>query len=137
MQSFLQYRNLGRRLRDEYKSNKVSALSSRVDSGFSSVVDCQHYADKDIEKALNPDDPGRLFPSPNQPTEKWSKKDISPRGALAHLDSSIANCTDGVEVRHDETKGTGEKNFVVVSDMSNELNPRQWANSIRIWATYV
>lgn len=137
MQSFFQNRTLGRRLREEYNGNKASALSSRSDSGFSSVVDCQHYPDKDIERALNPDDPGRLFPAPAQQTRTWSNQDLSPRGALAYLDTSIANCTDGVEVRHDKTKGADKKIFVVLSDTSNDLNPQKWEKSIRIWATCV
>ena len=137
MQSYFQYRNLGRRLRDEHKSNRVSALSSKLDSGFSSTVDCQHFADKDIEKSLTVETPDQLFSPLSQSTETGPNEVSSSNSSVACVDISVANCTHGIEVRDDKTKSKNEKVFVVLPDVNNEMSPRKWARSIRIWATCV
>lgn len=137
MQSFFQYRKLGRRLREEHKFNKVSALSSRADSCLSSVIDFQYTIDTDIEKAQNHNNPSQLSPSQPQSIAITSNDAVSSDDILARFDTSVANYTDGVDVREDSTKGKGEKIFVVVPDMDQEMNPRKWAKSIRLWATWV
>jgi hypothetical protein len=151
MQSVLQYRSLGRRLRLEYESNQeklIAVSSSTQDSGTLSLVDYQQTLSKEIENALTVDakfrnagDGKETQPgfSPTQASSPELRSSTTSKPGLSRRDLTLACSIEGVNVRERSSIETDDEKVFVVGVGSNDhgFNPRNWTRSYRIWATCV
>lgn len=150
MQSVLQYRRLGRRLRLEYENNleKLIALSSSTqDSGTPSFINVPQISSKDIEKASTADGEvrsagaaGVIQPDCSSAPDSCPKLEgsASSKPGLSRRDLTLAGSVEGVTVRDRSTTETDdERVFVVEAGSQDGFNPWNWTRSSRIWATCV
>ena len=147
MQSLHQYRRLGRRLREQYVNkdsnddNLTTLGTTHQGAGTSTPYEGLPLEKQDLEKADDTKSPsivdGAVVPARPPPWNLPPNGPISSTGATINQNTALAHRFSGVHVRDPLTPGTPESRVYVVGlgNDDTDMNPRNWALWLRIWAT--
>lgn len=149
MQSILQYRRLGRRLRQQYVNENnnyntsTTLFTTQPQTGSSTPFEGQPLEKQDLEKANDTRPPSVIDGAdvatcvPTRTSSIAPDEPILSTGAPVDRNHTLVNRFSGVHVRDPLTPGNPESRVYVVGlgNDDADMTPRSWGLSLRIWAT--
>jgi hypothetical protein len=131
MQSYLQYRAIGRRIRTQWEDNR-KAQSKPKHLYNSNPRDTSINDALSSDSTTEVDDGGVPSPPQNADLEKAETLRAISSTGLEKTDTVLASSVTGIEIN---VTGKGKIFIVHFEGAQDPLNPRAWATSKRIWCT--